>query len=420
MATVRPSGHIGTGPLPQPCGPGLFLRPGWLGLVEELATWASSLRLAAVGQEAARAPTLQTVGHPMQAKAAEARVRWQGHGRDALALASVAEGQAHLPILPSDATVVGDGHTVGRAPERVEPRRRSGHRPLGRDQPRLVLEQVAAWPQALRGSKRRCVRSAHQGVPAGVEDREARTAAECAQSLHGQQAMRRGWHPAGLRAGQGVAWSQRVHGARGGARRSPGVSEPDATAWASQMVVAAREQRLAGGPHHQGAQRACVRADAGGEGMRHWKDAVAGGHRQACGCAVFAPLFLRARRARGTVAVAARGGGRALEATRPALCRMAPEFRGATDHEVVPACGVGGRHRVGSAVWRAREAQAGGDCPRWETVLCPACCGGAAPGARGHGRRPRREAAGSRPAPDHRGSGCWPGGGGPRAGSVWG
>jgi hypothetical protein len=55
------------------------------------------------------------------------------------------------------------------------------------------------------------------------------------------------------------------------------------------------------------------------------------GSRQSVGLAVSAPLCLRERLALGTVAVAARVGGRALDATVPALVPMAPEFRGATD-----------------------------------------------------------------------------------------
>ena len=103
---------------------------------------ASSLRLAAVGQDAEMAQTLQTVGHHRQEKTADKLVRWQGHGLDAMAWASVAAGKAPRTVLHIDETVVGDGPTVGIAPERGAHLRRSCQRSLGIDNPRLVLAQV--------------------------------------------------------------------------------------------------------------------------------------------------------------------------------------------------------------------------------------------------------------------------------------
>ena len=82
---------------------------------------------------------LKAGGQDMQEKAADELVRWQGQGLDAIALASVAEGKAHLPVMHSDDTVGGDGHTVGVAPEIVEHLLRSCQRPLGIDNPRLVI-----------------------------------------------------------------------------------------------------------------------------------------------------------------------------------------------------------------------------------------------------------------------------------------
>jgi hypothetical protein len=95
------------------------------------------------------AQPLQPVGHNRQEKAADEFVRWPGHDLEAIALASVAAGKVHLTVMHIDDTVVGDGHPGGRAPEIVEHLRRSCHRPLGIDNPRLGIEPVDAVPPGL-------------------------------------------------------------------------------------------------------------------------------------------------------------------------------------------------------------------------------------------------------------------------------
>ena len=118
------------------------------------------------------AQALQAVGQDMQEKAADELVRWQGHGRNAIALASVAEGKASLPVVAINDTVVGDGYAVRGAPEIVEHLLRACHGPLGIDDPRLGIEEVEEALQAL-GSVQGCrVLRAHQGIPAVVEGSE--------------------------------------------------------------------------------------------------------------------------------------------------------------------------------------------------------------------------------------------------------
>jgi hypothetical protein len=96
------------------------------------------------------AQALKAVGDHMQQKAADAVMRWQGHGLDAIALTPVATCKAHLATLDIDHAVGGDGHAVGGAPERVEHLPRSCQGPLGRDHPRLVIQGVDEAFQALR------------------------------------------------------------------------------------------------------------------------------------------------------------------------------------------------------------------------------------------------------------------------------
>jgi hypothetical protein len=124
------------------------------------------------------------VGHNRQEKAADELVCGPGPDLDAMALASVTAGQAPLPVVPIANTVGGDGHAVGVAPARVEHLRRACQRPLGLDHPPLVLEGGEEALQALACVQGGRVRSAYQGIPAGVEGSEALPAEDRAQSLH--------------------------------------------------------------------------------------------------------------------------------------------------------------------------------------------------------------------------------------------
>jgi hypothetical protein len=122
-------------------------------LVEQLSALPERLRLAAVGQKAEMAQALQALGQAMQENAADDRVCWQGHGLAAITLASVVEGKAPLPVMHIDDTVVGEGHAMGRAPERVEYLRGSCHGPLGIAHPCLVIEAGDDVLQGLGGCK---------------------------------------------------------------------------------------------------------------------------------------------------------------------------------------------------------------------------------------------------------------------------
>jgi hypothetical protein len=405
MATVWPWGDVGAGPLPPPVGHGLFLRCGGRRVVTQWSALLERLRLAAVGQDAARAQALHAVGPHRQEKAADALGRWQGHGREAITLASGVEGKAPLRRMHIDDPAGGDGHAVGVAPERVEHLLRSCHGPLGLDSPRLVIELGDASLQAVGCFQGRCVPSAHQGLPAVAEGRKDLGAKHGTRRRNGAQALRLGWHPACPLIGQGPAWDQSVPVAMGVEGLLPGVSEQEATEWAPQVVMAALEKRLAGRPQQQGEQRAFVGEDKGGEIMWPGKDAGALGHWQECGLSLFAPCCLGEGLALGAVAMATRGVGVALEATRPTLFCMSPALGGTTDQEVMPHLLVGWGHGGCGAGGRALEAQDVGDVPRWSGVLGPASGWMAAPGKRGHGLRPRRGAAGDRPATEPRGSG---------------
>jgi hypothetical protein len=139
MATVWTSGHLGPGQLPPPCGHSLVLSSGGLRLVAQLSALPERRRLAAIGQEADRAPALKTVGYHRQEKAVEELARLQGQGLDAIALAPVAAGKAPLSVTAIDETVGGDGHAVGGVPQIVASLRRAGPGPLGITPPRLVI-----------------------------------------------------------------------------------------------------------------------------------------------------------------------------------------------------------------------------------------------------------------------------------------
>ena len=132
------------------------------------------------------ADTLKAMRHHRQEKAAEERVRWQGHGLDTIPLASVAEGKAHLATLDSDEAVIGDGDTLGVASERVEPLPRACQGPLGIDHPRLVIERRNAALKAWRGGKRGRVLGQPQGLSAVGEGRKALGATHDPPGMHGE------------------------------------------------------------------------------------------------------------------------------------------------------------------------------------------------------------------------------------------
>src|SRR5712691_361863 len=113
LAALRTAGDIRARQLPQPLGDTLDRTGGRIGwLVEQWAALAQGPSLASVGQETDMAHALQALGHDMQEKAADERMRLQRHGLHAVALASVAVGKAHLAVLHIDDAVVGDGHAV--------------------------------------------------------------------------------------------------------------------------------------------------------------------------------------------------------------------------------------------------------------------------------------------------------------------
>ena len=373
MATLRTLGDVGAGQLPHPCGHGLFLRSGGLRLLELLSALAERLCRAAVGQKADVTQALQAVGDNMQQKAADALVRWQGHGLDAMTLASVAEGKTPLSVVDIDDTVIGDGHAVGVAPERGEHRPRPGHGLLGIDHPCLVIEGVDDALKALDGLQRGSWLSQREGIPAVVKGIEERMAKDPAQCLHGKQKAWVRGYPAGALVGQGAAWHQRVHVEMGLERLVPGVQEQDGAELAAQGVVAKLEQRLAGSAQQQGEQRAFVAEDQRVEGMGQGKDAVERGHLKEVGWSVCEPLLLAEALALGAVAVATRVVGIALEAALGALFGVSPELRRTTGHEVVQDLVVGWRHWGRRAVGLTIEAQDVGDFPPWCTLLCPAC-----------------------------------------------
>ena len=262
---------------------------------------------------------LQTMGHHREKKAADALVRGQGHGLKTIPLAAVAEGKTHLPMVDIDEAVIGDGHTVGVAPEIVEPLPRSCHGTLGIDHPRLVIEAVDAALKAVGRFKGGGLLREPPGLPAVVGGVEELGAKHTAQRLHGKQAPRRCWHPAGALIRQGSAWHQRVPMAMGLECLIPGVQEPETTELAAQVVGAELQQRLAGGTQPQGKKRAFVGEDEGGKVMGEGKDAVEIGHRQEVGLARVEPRCLGKRLAFGAVAMATGVVGIALEAALGAL-----------------------------------------------------------------------------------------------------
>ncbi len=144
------------------------------------------------------------------------------------------------------------------------------------------------------------------------------------------------------------------------------------------------------------------------ERMRQRQDAVARRHRQEFGLAVCDPLDLGQGLARGTVAIAARMRGVPLKATVRTLFGVPAELGGAADSKSVEDLVSGRRHRRGSTIRRAIEAEDVRDFPLGDAALRPLCWV-AAGWYWGQGPTPPERAAGCRHARDRRGYGCWRG-----------
>ena len=189
------------------------------------------------------AHALQAMGNDVQEKAADALVGFQGHGLHAVALAAVAVGKVPLAILHIDAAVIGDGHAVGVAAERVEHGPGSCQRPLG-------LEQVGKALEALGGRKGLGRLRAHHGRRGdpGVECVEELAAADRAQGMDGKAAPWMGWDPAGPMIRQYSPWHQTVHVAMRPEGLLPGLPDLDAPQLAPQVLAAELEERPAGSP----------------------------------------------------------------------------------------------------------------------------------------------------------------------------
>ena len=288
----------------HPSGP-----DGWAGrgLVAQWAALAQGTRLAPGGQATQRAQARHALGHHRQAHAAEALRRLQGPGLPAVAGAAVAGGQAPRAVLHLDEAVLGDGHAVRGAAERVQHRPRASHGLRGVDAPRLGITLVEEAPAALRrreGLGRLRPHPRPQGR-AAEEGSQALATEDRAHGGDGAYDPRLGGAPAGPRRPQGCPWPPTVPVAMGAERLSPGRQDWAATALAPPVLAAALEPRLAGSLHEPRAQGAVVAQDAGSERMRKRKDAVARRHGQARGLAGCDPRRLRHGLTLGAVAMAA-------------------------------------------------------------------------------------------------------------------
>jgi hypothetical protein len=387
LAALRAAGASRACPLPPPRGATLDRTGGRVGgLVEPVATLAQGTCLAPLGQAADRAQALPALGHDRPEQAADTLRGCPGHGRYALAWASVAGGKVPPAVLHLAAAMGGDGHTVRGAAERVAHVRGAWERPLGGDAPRLGRERVGAAPPALGWSQGGGLCRAHQGLceGAGGQRVEARATADRAPGLDGKEATRRGGAPACLRLRQGSPWHQTGQGGRGSERLIPGVHDVDATTLAPQMLAAARAPGRAGSPPEPCEAGACVGQDAGMERMRERQDAVARRHGQERGWAVCDPRRLGQGVTRGAVAMAACVRGRALTAARGTLGGVAPAGRGTTDEESVPHLVLARQHTRGGAGGRTRVPPDVGTFPRRSAWGLPRCPGGTPGGVRRH------------------------------------
>jgi hypothetical protein len=92
----------------SPCG---------LGFDQQLPDTREMSSAAAIGEEAIMADTVEAVGQVVQKKAADELIRAERHQAWRVAMTIVAPAEGHTGLIGADQAAIGDGDTVGVAPE---------------------------------------------------------------------------------------------------------------------------------------------------------------------------------------------------------------------------------------------------------------------------------------------------------------
>src|SRR5215467_1585285 len=137
-------------------------------------------------------------------------------------------------------------------------------------------------------------------------------------------------HPTGAGICQGTSWDQTVHVEVGVEELVPGMEDHDATQLAAEVVPTELEQRLTGGCKQEAEKALFIAQDERVEGVRQGKDGVKVRDWEQVGLAIGHPLGFGEALALGTVPIAARVVGIALEAALRALLDVSTQLGRAT------------------------------------------------------------------------------------------
>jgi hypothetical protein len=180
---------------------------GWLGrLAQQFPTATQGPRLVPVGEEAIVPETHEAVGQDMQQEAPDKFVSIEPHGLHAIALTTVAVGEADPPVTHVEDPMIGNSNAMRIAADIVQDLSRTGKRCLGVDDPLFGIELCAQLLEALRRAQRWRPHCEGLGATgAGLGQRRAELAAkDGAQGAHRKEETGIGLNPALPRGGEGV------------------------------------------------------------------------------------------------------------------------------------------------------------------------------------------------------------------------
>jgi hypothetical protein len=127
---------------------------------EQHAATIQLARAVTVAEEAVIADAMKSARQHMDQEAPDELRTGEGHRLLAIAVAVILPAEADLAVFHGQQTVVGDGDTVGIAPDVVENLRRPGEGPLGVDDPagvpkrrQVTLERGGFMEVAVRGEE---------------------------------------------------------------------------------------------------------------------------------------------------------------------------------------------------------------------------------------------------------------------------
>ena len=140
-------------------------------------------------------------------------------------------------------------------------------------------------------------------------------------------------HPTGAVIRQGASWDQTVHMEVGVEELVPRMEDHNAAQLATEVVPTELEQRLTGGRKQQAEEQPLIAQDERVEGVWQRKDGVKVWNREEFGLAVCHPLRFGEALTLGTVPIAARMVGVALEAALRALLHMPAKLGRATGRD---------------------------------------------------------------------------------------